>query len=114
MAALFCFFAFFLLLAFDLLLDLAFALTLGWPSLAWVVVAALADDVTKSTGIARTAALIKVAKSFFIVRSLLLTLKKYVGLHSGRAKFLPHFGGPAARRLHGLDELPADVGLHHH
>jgi len=80
--AAFCFFAFFLALAFDLPLDLVFALMLVWPSLACVVVAALAGDVTTATGIAKTAALIKAVKSFFMVRYLLLTIEKSLGLRS--------------------------------
>jgi hypothetical protein len=57
-------------------LDLVFALMLVWPSLACVVVEALAGEVTRATGIANTAALIKAVKSFFMVRYLLLTLEK--------------------------------------
>jgi hypothetical protein len=45
-------------------LAFAFALMLVWPSLACVVVAALAGEVTRATGIANTAALIKGLRAF--------------------------------------------------
>ena len=81
-AAAFCFLAFFLAPAFDLLLDLDFALVLAGASVAWVVVAALAGEVTRAAGMANTAALIKVARSLFMVQSLVLALEKRVGLRS--------------------------------